>query len=78
MRNKAVRATIDTQGCYGRTALWYAGSEGLTEVVKMVVELGANPMLVDKYSRQPFGMTKAKDHAQCITLLKVSPRPKKQ
>ena len=47
VRNKAVRATIDTQNRSGRTALWYASYTNRTEVLKVLVEVGANPMVVN-------------------------------
>ena len=75
VRNKAVRATIDTQDCIGSTALWRASFRNRTEVLKVLVEVGANPMVADRYGRTPLDMTKHWGYGGCITILEVSPRP---
>ena len=74
VRNKAVRATIDTKGQYGRTALWYASFTNRTEVVKVLVEVGANPMVADRNGDTPLDMARDYGHDDCITILEVSPR----
>ena len=74
VRNKAVRATIDTQDDIGRTALWRASYGDRTETVKVLVEVGANPMVADRDGRTPLDMAKNEGHGECITILEVSPR----
>ena len=75
VRNKAVRATIDTQDWYGRTALWYACDRNWTEVLKLLVEVGANPIVADSDGRTPLDIAKDAGHDECITILEVSSRP---
>ena len=74
VRNRAVRATIDTQDNTGCTALWIASATNRTGVVKVLVEVGANPMVADRYGRTPLDMAKNKGYDDCITILEVSPR----
>ena len=74
VRNKAVRATIDTQDSNGWTALRWASFRNRTEVVKVLVEVGANPMVADREGRTPLGIAKNEGHGECITILEVSPR----
>ena len=75
VRNKAVRATIDAQSRSGCTALWHASIANRAEVVKVLVEVGANPMVADRDGRTPLDMAKNEGHGECITILEVSPRP---
>ena len=75
VRNKAMRATIDAQNCSGNTALWIASFRNRTEVVKVLIEVGANPMVANRDGRTPLDMAKGKGHDECITILEVSPRP---
>ena len=74
VRNKAVRATIDTQDRYGWTALWIASLWDRMEVVKVLVEVGVNPMVADEDGRTPLDIAKDQGHEECIIILEVSPR----
>ena len=74
VRNKAVKAIIDTQDNNGRTALFRASSRNRTEMVKLLVEVGANPMVADKEDDTPLNIAKNRGHNDCFTILEVSPR----
>ena len=72
VRNKAVRATIDAQNSNGLTSLWHASIANRVEVVKVLVEAGANPMMTDSSGGTPLGISKVMGHEVCITILEVS------
>jgi len=73
---KAVRATniIDAQDCHRRTALWNAAWKGHLEVVKLLVEAGANPMMADSDGVKPITIARHHGHHECIELLQVGGR----
>jgi len=69
---KAVRATIDMQDQYGRTALFVAAEYGHLEVVKLLAEAGANPMLADNgFRTTATGIAHLYGDDECVELLQV-------
>ena len=72
VRNKAVRATIDAQDVMGRTPLWYASCDGRMEVLKLLVEVGANPMVASNAGHTPLDIARRNGHNICIPILEVS------
>jgi len=73
-RKRAVRATtttIDVQKRGKQTALWVASSWEHLEIMKLLVEAGANPMMGDKKGQTPRVIAHFNGHHQCIELLEV-------
>ena len=72
----AVRATIDDQGQDDDTALHHAlrnvNLEGRREVLKLLVEVGANPTVADYNGCTPMDLAKSKRDQECINILQVS------
>jgi len=71
---KAVRATasIDAQNTSGNTALSWAAYQDSMEVLKVLVEAGANPMIVNHDGETPMGIAQEGGHHRCIEPLQVS------
>jgi len=79
---KSVRARIDAQDTYGRTALWRSAFDGSKDVMKVLLAAGANPMVVAHGRDHMTPMDIAQErrylrcylerYDQCIPLLQVS------
>jgi len=74
LRFGVVRASkcIDAQNKRGETALWWAVRKGHMEVVKLLVEAGANPIMADNDGQAPMDIAQLQGYHQCIELLQVS------
>lgn len=66
---------IDKQDVEGKTALWYAAKTGRPDVVKVLLELGADAEIRDTGGKRPIDMarkqTKYSLHKRCVALLEV-------
>jgi len=72
---RAVRTTasLDVRNSYGETALWSAvlAVGRHVEVVKLLLEAGANPMVANNDGRTPMDIAEGIGHRKCIELLQV-------
>jgi len=63
-------ADVNSKNSYGGTALAFAGDKGHTEVVKLLLERGANPNVTDTfYNSTPLGWAAGKGHAEIVRAL---------
>ena len=72
LKNKPVKATIDAQSHGGYTALWWGCRLNSVEVVKVLLEVGANPMVAENQGFTPMDMAKNHGFPGCVRLLEVS------
>lgn len=63
---------LNVQNNEGRTALWGACATGEREVVRMLLEAGADPSVADSRGRTPLYIAKSFAQNQCVLLLQVS------
>jgi len=74
---KAVRTTIEAQSEHGHTALHHAlwitdiTPADRLEVLKLLVEAGANPTVTNNEGHTPMDKAKAKGYQDCIPILQV-------
>jgi ankyrin repeat protein len=67
-------AEVDLQGTYeGFTALMTAASEGLVDIVRVLLEHGADPSLVDKDGDTAASFAQQNGHAEVVALLQSPP-----
>ena len=71
-RNKAVRATMDVQDGNGHTSPWLASCLGYTEIVKLLVDAGANPIMADRNGVTSMDIARRNGHDECTHILEVS------
>ena len=67
-----MRTIIDTPDCLGNPPLSNASCKGYTEVLKLLVELGANPMVIDSDGGTPMDIAKRDCNHERISILEVS------
>ncbi len=65
------RATDQTVGTTGSTALHFAAANGCTQTVELLLKKGAIVDVADKYGSTPLSVAIAKNHADVIELLKI-------
>ncbi|CAG8579394.1 8667_t:CDS:2, partial [Funneliformis mosseae] len=65
------RATDQTVGTTGSTALHFAAANGCTQTVELLLKKGARVDVADKYGSTPLSVAMAKNHADVIELLKI-------
>jgi ankyrin repeat protein len=68
---RAAAAIHHRDHVWGVTALWEACSNGNGEVVRALLEKGADPTLASPGGRTPMAMAKLYKHAACIEALEV-------
>ena len=69
-----MRATTDAQGEREWTALRWASTENRRmEVVKVLVEIGANPVVASREGNTALDTAKFNGYSDSITILEVSP-----
>jgi len=71
LRPSGSSTIIDAQNYNGETALWLAACVSHVDMVKMLVEEGANPMIVDINGDTAMDIAKTRGHQDCIELLQV-------
>ena len=72
LSHDVAKTTIDYQSDQGLTALHLASSGGYGEVVKVLLEAGANPTLRYQDSDTAIAMAEGRGHHDCVALLHVS------
>jgi len=69
------KATVDAPGRLQRTALWLASSNGHTDIVRMLLEAGADParkgylQAIAGYDRTPLQVAQDKGYSEIVSLL---------
>jgi ankyrin repeat protein len=53
---------INRKDANGQSCIFYAVAEGNLDIVKMLVERGANPLLTDKNKERPLHYARRKGH----------------
>jgi hypothetical protein len=82
LHHPSARATVDHRYVDGRTALWQACFIGQGEVVRALLESGADPTIADNEGTTPMGVAKeavpaeseaisAEGRRECVTALEV-------
>lgn len=72
LKNPRSLATINHQNLDGQTALYEACFNGHGEVVRMLLQAGADPTLIDNQGQAATDMATSRGHRACIKLLQVS------
>jgi len=69
---KAMRASaiVDAIGIQGPNPLWWAACKGHGKMVKVLLEAGANPMVVGEWI--PIKIAQRRGHQECVEHLQVS------
>jgi len=60
---------INRKDAYGQSCIFYAAAEGNLEIVRTLVERGANPLLTDKNKDKPLNYAKRNGHLRVADYL---------
>jgi len=71
LRMRAVRAAINAERREGITAVWFAARDGHLEMVKWLVEAGADPVVADNEGVTPIDAAQLNHKEKCVEYLKV-------
>jgi ankyrin repeat protein len=68
-------ATINHVDEGGRTAVWWASFRGRVDVLRALLEKGADHTIADEHGRTPMTFAKQNNHPECVEALKVRCSP---
>jgi uncharacterized protein len=71
LEHPSAAAIIDHRGGRGRTALFVASMKGHRDLVRALLEKGADPTIPNGEGRTPLAMAKRLDRRACVKTLKV-------
>jgi len=78
LKIQSVRGMMDSQGIGGRTALRFATCGGHADAIKVLVEEGINPMVVDKEGKRPVDIARENGNKECTAILQVRKKGRKE